>query len=114
MSKDSFSIVETVAEAESSTASAIVVPTLRLDAKVKPLVDELSALSRCAETVPVWRSLHATLRLTKFRTQFEDMVPRYQETILFCHERLSQPVERGSSMDSAWLQGISTAMGTSA
>lgn len=114
MSKDSFSVVETVAEAESSTTPAIVVPTFRLDARVKPLVNELNALSQSAETVSVWRSLHATLKLRKLRKQFEDMAPRYQETISFCHECLSRPVERGSSMDNAWLQGFSTALGTSA
>ena len=114
MSNDSFRIVETIAEAESGAGAAIVVPTLRLDAKVKPLVDELSTLSQSAETVSVWRSLHATRKLRKFRKQFENMVPRYRETMAFCHDRMSQPVDRGSSMDNAWLQGFSTALGTSA
>ena len=114
MSNESFRIVETIAEAESGTDSAIVVPTLRLDAKVKPLVDELTALSQSAETLSVWRSLHATCKLRKFRKEFENLVPRYRETLALCHDRMSQPVDRGTSIENAWLQGFSTALGTSA
>lgn len=114
MASDSFRIVETIAEAESGEGSAIVVPTLRLDKTVSPLVQELSSLAQSAEAVSVWRPLHSTTTLRGLRGKFRTIIPRYTEIVTLCHSRMEEPVERGSSMDNAWLQGFSTALGTSA
>jgi hypothetical protein len=113
MKSESFRIVETIAEAESGAGPAIVVPTLRLEEKTRPLVSELTGLAQTGETVVVWRPLYAYRLLRKLRNQFETLIPRYKDTIALCHNRMSQPVERGSSMENAWLQGFSTAVGTS-
>ncbi len=114
MASDSFRIVETIAEAGSGEGSAIVVPTLRLDQAVSPLVQELSSLMQSAEAVSVWRPLHSTKNVRGLRAKFRAIVPRYTEIVALCHARMGEPVERGSSMDNAWLQGFSTALGTSA
>lgn len=114
MASDSFRIVETIAEAESGEGSAVVVPTLRLDEKVSPLVQELSSLAQSAEAVSVWRPLYSVTTLRELRGNFREIIPRYTEIVTLCHARMGEPVERGSSMDNAWLQGFSTALGTSA
>lgn len=114
MSAESIVFVETVAEAEASAGAVIVVPSLHLIEKVGPLVEQLSNVAHSGESISVWRPIHAWWRLRNLRSQFETLTPRFREMITLCHERLAQPVERGSSMDNAWLQGYSTAVGTSA
>lgn len=112
--RDPIRFVETVAEAEATTGAVIVVPSLRLMEKIGPLVENLTTLAHSGESISVWRPLHAWWKLRSLRSQFETLTPRFRETITSCHDRMAQPVERGSSMDNAWLQGYSTAVGTSA
>jgi hypothetical protein len=106
--------VETVAEAEAATEAVIVVPGLRLMQKVEPLTEDLRTLAHSGESISVWRPIHTWQKLRSLRLQFESLTPRFKETIKTCHDRMVQPVERGSSIDNAWLQGYSTAVGTSA
>ena len=113
MTSESFRIVETIAEAEAGSGPAIVVPTLRLEQNVRPVVNELSTLAQSGEAIVVRRPIHAFRILRALRKQFETLKPQYREAISLCHERMAQPVERGSAMDNAWLQGFSTALGTS-
>lgn len=114
MSTDPTRFVETVAEAEVSKDAVIVVPTLRLIEKVKPLVEDLSMLAHSGESISVWRPIHAWWKLRTLRSSFETLIPRFREEIALCHDRMVQPVERGNSIENAWLQGYSTAVGTSA
>lgn len=113
MTSDSFRIVEAVADAESGNGPTVVVPALRLEEKTRSLISELARLAEAGEKVVVWRPLHAYIVLRSLRTQFKSLLPRYKESVTLCHERMAEPVEGGSSMDNAWLQGFSTAIGTS-
>lgn len=114
MDTDSIRFVETIAEAEGATDAVIVVPCLRLMQKVEPLAEEFSTLARTGESISVWRPVHSWRKLKGLRTQFDLLTPRFNDDIKYCHDRMGQPVERGSSIDNAWLQGYSTAVGTSA
>jgi hypothetical protein len=114
MGTDSIRFVETVADAEGATDVAIVVPCLRLMQKIEPLAEALSTLAGSGESISVWRPIHSWRKLKSIRSQFDLLTPRFREAIKTCHDRMGQPVERGSSIDNAWLQGYSTAIGTSA
>lgn len=114
MTTDSIRFVETASEADAATDAVIVVPCLRLMQQVEPLAEGLSNLARSGESISVWRPIHAWRKLKSLRSQFALLTPRFQEAIKSCHDRLAQPVERGCSIDNAWLQGYSTAVGTSA
>ena len=114
MSDDNFRLVESLVEAKAGEGAAIIVPTLRLNDAIDPFVREISALAQSGEAISVWRPIHSTVQLRALRAKFEAAVPRYRELLALCHERLSEPVERGSSMNNAWLQGYATALGTSA
>jgi hypothetical protein len=114
MDSDSIRIVETLEESKSGEGTAIVVPTLRLDDKVRPLVNELSALAQSAEMVSVWRPLHAYARLRELRKKFAAITPTHREILNHCHRCMMEPVEGAATMENAWFQGYSTALGTSA
>jgi hypothetical protein len=89
-------------------------PALCLPDRVAPLATELEGLAASLSGVSVLRSMHAYRRIAAIRKQFDSLQPRYQSCLADCHDRLSQPVEGAPSMDNAWLQGASTAMGISA
>lgn len=114
MGTESTRIVETTEEASAGEGIAIVVPTLRLDEKVRPITTELSALARRAESTAVWRPIHAFRSLSRHRVEFAALSARYGEAVDLCHVRMGDPVGGGSSSDNAWFQGFSTALGTSA
>jgi hypothetical protein len=114
MTTEEFRIVETEAEAKSHQVQAIVVPTLRLDEQIAPVLLKLAELAQRAEAVSIWRPFHSALALISHRAELEALSPKYKEAISLCHARMREPVGGGSSMDNAWFQGFSTALGTSA
>lgn len=114
MTSESFRIVETEAEAKSQQSQAIVVPTLRIDEQIAPVVSKLAALTQRAEVISIWRPLHATSALRAHRAELGALSSQYNDAVTLCHLRMREPVGGGSSMDNAWLQGFSTALGTSA
>ena len=114
MTTESMRIVETEAEAKSHQSQAIVVPTLRLDEQITPVISKLAELAQRAEVISIWRPLHATRALKLHRTELEALSLQYKEAVTLCHLRMRELVAGGSSMDNAWFQGFSTALGTSA
>jgi hypothetical protein len=93
---------------------AVVVPTLLLPEKVAPLVNSLNLIAQDAESVSVLRPIPAFWRLHRIRPKFDDERRKASAMLEHCYDRLREPVEGASSMDNAWIQGWSTASGTSA
>ena len=114
MTTESFRVVETEDEAKAGDGHAIVVATLRLNEIVQPIARELSALAQRAESILIWRGVHATRALKGHRQEFAALARQYNEAISLCHARMGEPVGGGSSIDNAWFQSFSVALGTSA
>ena len=114
MTTEPLQIVETEQEAKSYENSSVIVPTLRLEEKISPAVSLLASLTLRAEKVSIWRPFHATRALSSLRAELDAITNQYKEAVDLCHARMRAPVGGGSSMDNAWFQGFSTALGTSA
>ena len=114
MTTESMRIVETETEANSHQSQAIVVPTLRLEAQIAPVIAKLASLAQRAEAISVWRPFHGVRALSSHRVEFVALSPDHREAVALCHRRMREPVGGGSSIDNAWFQGFSAALGTSA
>jgi hypothetical protein len=54
------------------------------------------------------------VQLAQLRADLAEATGSYEASLKQNFDRLGEPVERGSSMDNAWLQSYSTALGTAA
>jgi hypothetical protein len=111
---ESYRVVETEAEAAQHGGPAIVVPTLRLENRVQPLVAEYERISSEAELFSVLRPIYSWKKLGASRRSYSAVEQRYKETVAYCHGTMQNPVGGGPSMENAWFQGFATSLGTSA
>lgn len=87
---------------------------LFLPSRVKPLCERLQSLAAVANTINVLRPVASYRKLQAIRKEFDALSPEYQRQHDDCLSRLAQPVEGASGLDSGWIQGFTTAAGTSA
>ena len=87
---------------------------LFLRKRVTPLCEKLRSLAAAANSVNVLNPVASYRRLRVVRTKFDALNAEYQTQYDDCLSRLAQPVEGASGMDSGWIQGFTTAAGTSA
>lgn len=87
---------------------------LFLPSRVKPLCERLQSLGAVANTVNVLRPLASYQKLRAIRKEFDALAAEYRTQHDDCLSRLAQPVEGASGLDSGWIQGFTTAAGTSA
>ncbi len=87
---------------------------LFLPSRVKPLCTELQALADQATEVNVLNPLTSFRRLHRIRETFTALLPQSRIQYDDCLKRLAAPVEGASGLDSGWIQGFTSAAGTSA
>ena len=101
-------------EADLHAEPAMVVPCLDAMSRVSHVVGELEHLALRSEQIPIWRPVRAWVQLAQLRADLAEATGSYEAALKQNFDRLGEPVERGSSMDNAWLQSYSTALGTAA
>src|SRR5262245_31296160 len=114
MADEKLRLVESREEDPGGEGLPVVVPTLQLPDKVAPLVSNLNLIAQEAEGIAVLCPILAFWRLHRIRPRFDVERGKAISMLQHCYDRLREPVEGAPPMDNAWLQGWSTAAGTSA
>jgi len=87
---------------------------LNLPRKIKPLCEKIRAATSSLEAVSPLNPFSSFKSVTNARQQFASISSSYNEAHLDCLHRLAEPVEGAHGVDSAWVQGFTSANGTAA
>jgi len=87
---------------------------LYLPSRVGSLCERLRSLANAANAVNILEPVSSYRRLRAIRSEFDALATEYRTQYDDCLSRLAEPVEGASGIDSGWIQGFTTAAGTSA
>jgi hypothetical protein len=94
--------------------TVIYTAALHLPQAVHSLSEGLRSLAQHANSVNVLRPIRAYRRLAAVRENLDRLSPQYHAQLAHCQKRLAEPVEGASEIDFGFIQGVTTAIGTSA